>query len=90
MSVKFTKNIYILVVTGKFTNERLGPLNIGGSCELGCEACLALIHRDRVMLASFSSLRRLLISAFRTCVIVIASYQAVENSVAYLYNFKVN
>lgn len=57
----------MVVDTGKFTKERFGPRNIGGSCEFGSEACLALIHRDKVMLASFSNLLRLLISAFKTC-----------------------
>ena len=64
---KTEEGSYIVVVTGKFTKERLGPLSIGGSCALGSEACLAFIHSDKVMLASFSNRLRLLISAFSTC-----------------------
>ena len=58
---------YDAVVTGKFTNETFEPLNMGGSWTFGSAACLALIHRDSVVLASFSNLLRLLISAFSTC-----------------------
>lgn len=58
---------YMLVVTGKFTNETFDPRSIGGSCVFGSDACLALIHNDKVMLASLSNLRKLLISAFNTC-----------------------
>ena len=57
-------------VTGKVTNGMLPVafLSIGGNCEVGSDVCLALIHRDSVMFASFSSLRRLFISALRTSI----------------------
>lgn len=54
--------------TGKVTKDMFGFRSMGGSCGADSEACLALIHRDRVMLASFSSLLKLLISALSTSI----------------------
>lgn len=52
--------------TGKLTKETFCPLSMGGSWAVGSDVCLARIHNDRVIFASFNSLLRLLISAFKT------------------------
>lgn len=53
--------------TGKLTKETFcPPLSMGGSWAVGSDVCLARIHNDRVIFASFNSLLRLLISAFKT------------------------
>ena len=64
--ISMLNNNYSEEVTGKLTKDMFGFLSIGGSCEEGSEACLALIQRESVMFASFSNRRKLFISAFNT------------------------
>ena len=64
--LKYISLLYTELETGKLTKETFCPLSIGGSWAVGSDVCLARIHNDRVIFASFNNLLRLLISAFKT------------------------